>query len=204
MQLPEDRGLLVILVDGYNVIHAVSRLLDLLAGHGQAAACNALVDLCTRWRALNPAGPEMVIVLDGARPPGAPVRPAPGLSVRYMLDGADADIMQHLRRKGHHTLVSADGELVRAAIEVESPRGFFGRVLEEVQDAREHGEKHRVPTPAEVQDWLEHFGEAPAKPAAPQASADGQPAADGLSQPATDGLSPDEIDHWLAYFEGGD
>ena len=129
---------LTYLVDGFNVIHAVDRLRDVLTERGPAAATRALVDLLARWLALQADGPTVELVFDGDRPAGAPLPPpeSPRLRVRYVLNAADDDLMLLLERRGPRTLVSADGELVAHAARhgqgVMAPLAFVRDVLDDM------------------------------------------------------------------------
>src|SRR5687767_8559131 len=108
----------------------------------------------------------MVVVADGARPldAGRPGRgPVPGLTVVYMHDEADAELMRRLRNgRGRDVLVSADREIKKVAeamgAEALAPRTFLRTVWEELEDEREHAERHGALPAAEVAGWVRLFG----------------------------------------------
>lgn len=178
------------LVDAFNLIHAVERLGRIQQEQGIAAASLALIDLVTRWLRAHPQPPGVVLVFDGVRPAQAPVAPpAPGLQLRWVDHDADAHLARLLERRGQHTLVSADAELVtiarREAQDVVKPPAFFADVVTELRVYGEQAEKTRSLSKAEVDYWLTQFG---AKAAPPPAA------------PPSGGMDPDQVAYWLAYF----
>lgn len=215
------------LVDAFNVIHGEPRLKRLLEVEGPAPACRALVQLLVAWLSIpRRKRPTVVVVVDGARPldAGRPGRgPVPGMTVVYMHDEADAELMRRLRNgRGRDVLVSADREIRKVAeatgSEAVAPRTFLRTVWEELEDEREHAERHgRVP-PGEVQAWVHLFGgekaSATPPPLAPPPAAKASPAPKQAAPPPAakrqdpppvagreGGLSKDEVKAWLAYFD---
>lgn len=210
------------LVDAFNVIHAEPRLKRLLEDEGPAPACRALVGLLTAWLSIpRKRRASIVVVADGARPldGGRPGRgPAPGLTVVYMHDEADAELMRRLRTGRGHVLVSADREIRNVAeasgSESVAPRTFLRAVWEELEDEREHAQRHGAVAPTEVDAWARLFGgekavaspppppSAPSaterRPAPPPARPTPAPPAEGRRE---GGLSKDEVKAWLAYFD---
>jgi hypothetical protein len=175
----------MILVDALNLIHGVPRLRRLMRERGLGAAELELIDVCSRVSRLG-ASAEIVLVFDGNRPAGAPTTPpAPGLCTRYVPD-ADADLLELLERRGDHLLVSADNELLARAIRSETPRSWFQGLEDLLSANAEFAQKSHLPDAAEVDDWLEAFGERPKSKAKP-------PKPSG-------GLPPDQVEGWLRYF----
>lgn len=211
------------LIDGFNVLHADPRLERLLAAEGPEHACRALVQLVTAWLSVPAPGRRktVVLVFDGRRPLGAGrpgPGPAPGLTVLYMEDEADAELMRRLRQaRGRGVLVSADREITAVAegtgSEAIAPRAFLRRVQEDLEDARDAGRERYVPPEKEVRAWLRAFDKArdapvlrptprpePAPPPAPRPT----PRRYVQKKTAKDGgpLSADEVQAWKEFFDG--
>lgn len=176
----------IYLVDAFNVMHAEPPLARLLRQSGPAAAGDALIGLIRRWVESHPRPPEVVLVFDGPGPP--PGRRTPNLEVRFRDHQADDDLVELLERRGNRFLVSHDGELVRAAgnlgCPVIKPREFLADVRGETQVHTELAAREHLPGPAEVDGWLEAFGQPRPRPVA--------------AEPPLDDV---EVDGWLDYFQ---
>ncbi|MBX3469225.1 MAG: NYN domain-containing protein [Planctomycetes bacterium] len=154
------------LVDAFNLFHAEPRLKELLSREGPGAACRALVQLLAAWLSVPRRRASVVVVMDGRRPldagrPGP--GPAPGLTVVYMDDEADAELKRRLRQgRGRRVVVSADREITAVADavgqEALAPRSFVRRVEDDLAAARERHERERTVPPEEVRAWLKAFG----------------------------------------------
>jgi predicted RNA-binding protein with PIN domain len=208
------------LIDGFNVLHADPRLERLLAVEGPAAACRALVQLVTAWLSTPGRRRTVVLVFDGRRPLGAGrpgPGPAPGMTVLYMEDEADAELMRRLRQaRGRGVLVSADREVAAVAeatgSETLAPRAFLARVHEDLEDARDEGGRDRHVPPQEVKAWLKAFKAQPPSAAKPVPRP--RPTPEPAPAPAPkryvprktdkDGgpLSADEVQAWKEFFDG--
>ncbi len=189
-----------LLVDAYNLLHAVPELREVLRRQGPRAACWALVDLLARWRAAQPKPPDLVLVFDGAAPlPRGPR--IKGLQVRFVDSEADDDLKRLLERAGDHVLVSADGEIVLHAAKlgqrVIEPAAFMADVQ---LDLEAHAEVVlRDPgqlSEAEVTSWMETFG---------AASPGAEPATGPAAAPPPDApplLGDEEVQEWMEFFGG--
>lgn len=149
------------LVDGFNLLHRVPRLKDLLRREGPASACAALTNVMARWTALG--GAEVVLVYDGVAAHGARLR-APGLSVRYVGSDADPYLRELLSRPGGpYVLVSRDEEIAAPArargYDALDPGDFFVTACRDLSEAEEVDERDRDLERWEVDMWLDVFGE---------------------------------------------
>jgi len=185
------------LVDAFNLIHSVDRLKAILTSQGPHAAGRALIARVVSWLQAHPAPPNVVLVFDGTRPPGQPLKPqAPTLRLRYA-DHADSVLVELLDRRGHHTLVSRDGELVscarRIGQEVMTPASWWGELCAEQRAHTELNERDRPLSGAEKAYWLEAFSDKPKGASKPHSKAPGPPA----DEPK---LSRGEVDFWLREF----
>jgi hypothetical protein len=205
------------LIDGFNVLHADPRLERLLDTQGPPAACRALVQLLCAWLSIpRRRRPSVTLVLDGRRPaeagrPGP--GPAPGLTIIYMHDEADAELKRRLQRSpGRSTLVSGDREIRDVAVgtgsEAVQPRTFLRQVEEEIDDERDRAERERVPPPVEVGAWLAVFGGAPAPrpapPSRPKKAPPPPPPAPPPPPPARAKKQPpasNDVQSWVDYFK---
>lgn len=182
------------LIDAYNLMHAVPGLRFRADRH--AASRRLVVQLAT-WARGRPE--RVVVVFDGARPPDMPA--SGPLELRFMLDKADADLMDLLDRKGSHTLVSADGEIVSYAQALGhsaiKPQEFWRSLSEASAVDREALQRERPLASDEVDYWLEEFGDQ-------AALAKRRAARDAMGRPRRPsqggGLPPNEVADWLRYF----
>ncbi|RMG13627.1 MAG: hypothetical protein D6731_11830 [Planctomycetota bacterium] len=178
----------VLLVDAFNLLHAVPRLRAVLRAQGPGPALDRLVAVLVHWSQDDPRR-RVVLVCDGARPRGVGVGPpAPGLELRF---AGDADrVLLELLERGAERLVSDDGELVCAAsrlgVPTASPRSWFEAVEERVRDLARAEARAPELGPAEVREWLEVFGAAEPPP---------------TPRPAPEPpLGPEEVREWLRFF----
>lgn len=196
------------LIDAYNLMHAVPALRVRVDRH---AASRRLVTELGAWAAGRPV--RVVLVFDGAKPPDMP--PAGPLELRFMLERADADLMDLLDRRGSHTVVSADSEIVdyaRALGHASIRPQDFWRALSEASLVDTAALQRERPLAAdEVDYWLEEFGDQAAlarRRAArdamgrPRHRTSGSQSASGKGTGAGrgGGMPRDEVADWLRYF----
>ncbi|MCR4437938.1 MAG: NYN domain-containing protein [bacterium] len=164
-----------VIVDGYNVIHAVPALAARLNQDLGSARVALLQRLCAY---VSKRHLELVVVFDGAEVHPVEERAAPpGVRVLFSRPPQTADsLIEHLLLSEAHprsvTLVSGDRHLVGVARErgatVLSPAQFFKRM-----DNRPRGEDFadqkfgRELTEEEMAEWLALFGEKTPRPLRP-------------------------------------
>ncbi|MBL4846412.1 MAG: NYN domain-containing protein [Planctomycetes bacterium] len=177
-----------VLIDAYNLMHAVA---ELDFARGRFPACRRLVRRLAAWA--TGRNERVVVVFDGARPSELP--PAGPLELRFMLDRADADLIELLERPGLHTLVSADNEIVDRARALSqtwlAPNQFWQIVQDDLAVKGEAQERERRLAPDEVDEWLEVFGDT--------ASVKRRQAERAQAKPKPI-MPPEEVADWLRYF----
>ncbi len=123
----------ILIIDGYNVIHQVPALRELL-GSGLERARATLLAQCRAWRLRHGGIKEFIVVFDGDPSVLAPAGTQPGVKVVFSRDrhGADGLIRDLVRDAGHPadcTVVTDDREILsavrRQGAESMPPAGFF-------------------------------------------------------------------------------
>jgi predicted RNA-binding protein with PIN domain len=154
-----------IVVDGYNLIHAISELTRLLERDAEAAR-DRLVMLLADYRATRKVG--VAVVFDGQRFSGQQPRPTGGVEVVFSRQpqNADARIKAMLAKQKHArswVVVTSDNSIAIHA------RDFGAKVVPSQDFARQLSRSHRPQvtssksseerslSAAEVAEWMEYF-----------------------------------------------
>ena len=154
------------LIDGHNLIPKIPGL-SLAAPDDEMQLVELLQEFCRRSRK------QAEIYFDNA-PPGQPrLRSFGSVKARFVQAGqtADAALRSRLLRLGgaarNWTVVSSDQQVLTAAhaarAQTLTSEAFAGQVWQVLRqaDRREGDQKDVAPTPEEVDEWLELFGDDP-------------------------------------------
>jgi predicted RNA-binding protein with PIN domain len=174
----------MLLIDGYNLLHASGILGRGVGPGGLERSRNALLNFLVESLEEKQLAATTVVFDAREAPPGLPrVTSHRGLTVRFAPRGSDADAEIEQLIREHHaprrlTVVSSDHRLHRAArrrraTAIDSDQWYTQVLRERIARARRGGAPGKPaepPNAAEVQYWLRQFGIEPADEAGPDST----------------------------------